>query len=57
MDGEDGPEPDAAKKAPEDGDPRRKKLADLGYDMSILDTDPQLAEVALASAILQEEKE
>lgn len=36
-------------------DPRLKKLADLGYDLSILDADPQFAEALLASADLQEE--
>lgn len=59
--GEDGPESAAAKKAQpeeaESSDPRRKKLADLGYDLSILDADPQFAEALLASANLQEEKE
>jgi len=39
----------------EDADPRLKKLAELGYDLSILDADPQFAEALLASADLQEE--
>ena len=39
----------------EDSDPRLKKLAELGYDLSILDADPQFAEALLASADLQEE--
>ena len=40
----------------EGGDPRLKKLAELGYDLSILDADPQLAEALLASANDEEEK-
>jgi hypothetical protein len=38
------------------GDPRLKKLAELGYDLSILDADPQLAAALLASADLQDEQ-
>lgn len=61
MTGEDILEPGEAKKPEPEGaesqDPRLKKLADLGYDLSILDADPALAEALLASANLQEEKE
>lgn len=38
MAGEDGPE--GAKKEQPVEDPRRKKLMDMGYDISILDADP-----------------
>jgi len=41
----------------EEQDPKMKKLIELGYDISILDADPQLAEALLASANLQDEKE
>ena len=38
-------------------DPRLKQLADLGYDLSILDADPQFAAALLASADLEAEKQ
>lgn len=36
-------------------DPRMKKLAELGYDMSLLEAEPQLAAAILASAGEQDE--